>query len=130
MRIIFDSEQYTSFSDYKEYCKLNDIILKEDKQSYEDYVKDMRILNEDDFIFDMIRKKYWDKPCYYLGYMQEDGKVFPIIPAYIESFKKAYQLIHPPFPYKVKNEGSEFHFEYEENDVQYTIILCIQYQKQ
>lgn len=127
MRKIFDSTINTSEDDFKVYCQINEF-YKTTHKDYEDFVKDMKILNEDDLLWDLYKRQVLDKPVTYTGYIQDGENNFPILPTPMESFKKVYELIHIPGDFTVYEEGNtEFHFCYYDNDVFYNIIiLCKQ----
>lgn len=125
MRKIFDSTINTSEDDFKVYCQVNEF-YKTTHKDYEDFVKDMKILNEDDLLWDLHKRQVLDKPVTYTGYIQAGEKNFPILPTPVESFQKAYDLIHIPGDFTVYEEGNtEFHFRYYENDVFYNIIILV-----
>lgn len=125
MRKIFDSTINTSEDDFKVYCQINEF-YKTTHKDYEDFVKDMKILNEDDLLWDLHKRQVLDKPVTYTGYIQAGEKSFPILPTSIESFQKVYELIHIPDDFTVYEEGNtEFHFRYYDNDVFYNIIILV-----
>ena len=125
MRKIFDSTINTSEDDFKVYCQINEF-YKITHKDYEDFVKDMKILNEDDLLWDLHKRQVLNKPVTYTGYIQAGEKSFPILPTSIESFQKAYELIHIPDDFIVYEEGNtEFHFRYYDNDVFYNIIILV-----